>query len=132
MGSRWLLGDGIRAIVVRGKHALDREAVARKRLWCPAAGKWRIAAPRAGWASVGPKESVPHITNFIDCVRTCEKPAADAEVGHRATTVCHLINLCRKLGRTRRWDPKNEKFLGDDANKFIAPPRRRGYELPVT
>ena len=80
----------------------------------------------------GPKESVPHIANFIDCVRTREKPAADAEVGHRATTVCHLINLCRKLGRTLRWDPKKEKFLGDDdANKFIARPRRRGYELPI-
>lgn len=80
----------------------------------------------------GPKESVPHIANFIDCVRTRKKPAADAEVGHRATTVCHLINLCRKLGRTLRWDPKNEKFLGDDdANKLIARPRRRGYELPV-
>lgn len=81
----------------------------------------------------GPKESIPHIANFIDCVRTRKKPAADAEVGHRATTVCHLINLCRKLGRTLRWDPKNEKFLGDDdANKLIARPRRRGYELPVT
>jgi hypothetical protein len=79
----------------------------------------------------GPKESIPHIANFIQCVRTRQQPAADAETGHRATTVCHLINICRKLGRKLRWDPQKEKFTGDDeANKLVARPRRKGYELP--
>ncbi len=80
----------------------------------------------------GPKESVPHIANFIDCVRTRKKPAADAETGHRATTVCHLINICRKLDRKLQWDPKAEKFVNDQAaNKLISRPRRKGYELPA-
>ncbi len=79
----------------------------------------------------GPKESVPHIANFIDCVRTRRKPAADVEAGHRATTICHLINICRKLGRKLQWDPKAEKFVNDQAaNKLISRPRRKGYELP--
>jgi len=79
----------------------------------------------------GPKESVPHIANFIDCVRTRKQPAANAETGHRATTVCHLINITRKLGRTLKWDPKAEKFVGDDeANGLVSRPRRKGYELP--
>jgi len=79
----------------------------------------------------GPKESVPHIANFIRCVRSRDKTAADAETGHRATTVCHLINICRKLQRKLRWDPKIERFTGDDeANKLIARPRRKGYEFP--
>ena len=79
----------------------------------------------------GPKESIPHIANFIECVRTRGKPAADAETGHRATTVCHLINICRKLGRKLQWDPQGEKFIGDDeANQLVARPRRQGYELP--
>ncbi len=80
----------------------------------------------------GPKESVPHIANFIDCVRTRKKPAADAETGHRATTVCHLINICRKLGRELQWDPRAEKFVNDEiANGLISRPRRKGYELPT-
>lgn len=79
----------------------------------------------------GPKESVPHIANFIDCVRTRKRPAADAETGHRATTVCHLINICRKLDRKLQWDPKAEKFLNDQAaDALISRPRRKGYELP--
>jgi hypothetical protein len=44
--------------------------------------------------------------------------------------VCHLINICRKLGRKLRWDPQTEKFLDDDANQLVARPRRQGYELP--
>ncbi len=80
----------------------------------------------------GPKETVPHIANFIDCVRTRKKPAADAETGHRATTLCHLINICRKLDRKLQWDPKVEKFVDDQAaNKLISRPRRKGYELPT-
>jgi hypothetical protein len=80
----------------------------------------------------GPKESIPHIANFIDCVRSREKPAADSEVGHRATTVCHLINICRKLGRKLQWDPKAEWFVNDrEADQLISRPRREAYELPV-
>jgi len=35
-----------------------------------------------------------HAANFIDCVRTRNKPAAEVEIGHRSTTVgaepsCH-------------------------------------------
>jgi len=79
----------------------------------------------------GPKESIPHIADFLDCVRTREKPASDAETGHRATTVCHLINICRTLGRDLRWDPKAERFVDDPAaDKLIARPRREKYELP--
>ena len=60
-----------------------------------------------------------------------KQPAADAETGHRATTVCHLINICRKLGRKLQWDPQAEKFIGDDeANQLVTRPRRQGYELP--
>jgi len=80
----------------------------------------------------GPKESIPHIANFINCIRTRQKPASDAETGHRATTICHLINICRKLGRKLQWDPKVEKFVNDEAaNKLISRPRRKGYELPA-
>ncbi|HUS40641.1 MAG: Gfo/Idh/MocA family oxidoreductase [Pirellulales bacterium] len=78
-----------------------------------------------------PGESIPHIKNFIDCVRSREQTIADAEVGHRATTLCHLITICRDLGRKLRWDPTAEQFVGDDeANTMLSRSRRKGYELP--
>ena len=80
----------------------------------------------------GPGEDRYHIENFLECIRTRQRPNADVEIGHRSTTVCHLINICREVGRKLRWDPKAEKFLGDDeANKLLSRPRRKGYELPA-
>jgi predicted dehydrogenase len=72
-----------------------------------------------------------HMQNWIDCIRTRQKPAADVEIGHRSISVCHLANITRWVGRRLRWDPVQERFIGDDeANKFVSRPRRKGYELP--
>lgn len=79
----------------------------------------------------GAHETESHFENFFECIRTRKRPYADAEVGHRATTLCHLINICRALGRKLQWDPTVERFKGDDeANGMLSRPRRRGYELP--
>lgn len=79
----------------------------------------------------GPKESIPHIQNFFDSIRSRKAPNADAETGHRATTLCHLVNICRATQRKLRWDPNKERFIDDDqANALLARPRRKGYELP--
>lgn len=80
----------------------------------------------------GPGENWAHIQNFIDCIKTRKKPNADVEIGHRSSTVCHMVNICRDLGRKLKWDPKAERFIDDDAaNKLLTRPRRRGYELPA-
>ena len=72
-----------------------------------------------------------HFGNFFECIKSRKRPIADVEIGHRSATVCHLGNIARWLGRQLKWDPKAEKFIGDDeANKLIDRPRRKGYELP--
>ena len=74
----------------------------------------------------------PHIQNWIDCIHTRGTPNAPIAVGHRVTSVCLLANLARELGRTLRWNPENERFVGDDeANERLDRPRRTGFELPV-
>jgi predicted dehydrogenase len=79
----------------------------------------------------GPNESVPHIENFLQCIRTRKPANAGAETGHRATTLCHLVNICRAVQRKLRWNPKKEQFIADDqANLLLSRPRRKGYELP--
>jgi hypothetical protein len=80
----------------------------------------------------GRGEDLFHLRNFFECMRTRKRPNADVEIGNRATTVCHLVNICRDLQRRLRWDPKAEKFQGDDeANGMLSRPRRKGYELPA-
>jgi len=72
-----------------------------------------------------------HVQNWIDCIRSRERPIADVEIGHRSTTIAHLGNIARWLGRRLRWDPEKEVFPGDDeANAYLDRPRRKAYELP--
>lgn len=72
-----------------------------------------------------------HMQNWLDCIRSRKLPVADVEIGHRSITVCHLSNIARAVGRTLRWDPKNESFVDDPAaNEFLTRQRREGFELP--
>lgn len=72
-----------------------------------------------------------HIQNWLDCVRTRQRPVADVEINHRSVSVCHLANITRWVGRRLKWDPVKEQFLGDEeANRWVDRPRRKGYELP--
>jgi predicted dehydrogenase len=74
----------------------------------------------------------PHIQNWLDCIKSRERPNADVEIGHRSITICHLLNITRELGRKLNWDPAAEQFVSDDeANQLLDRPRRAGFELPV-
>ncbi|MBN1588690.1 MAG: Gfo/Idh/MocA family oxidoreductase [Pirellulales bacterium] len=76
-------------------------------------------------------KSSNHMQNWLDCIKTREKPVADVETGHRSATMCHLGNIARWLNRRLRWDPEKEVFPGDaEANSYLDRPRRKPYELP--
>ena len=72
-----------------------------------------------------------HLQNWLECVKSREKPVADVEIGHRSVTACHLANIARKTGRSLRWDPAREQFIGDAAaDALLVRERRKGFELP--
>lgn len=75
-------------------------------------------------------ESKSHHGNFLDCIKTREKPICDVEIGHRTATVCHLGNIAARLGRKIQWDPAKEQIVGDDeAAAMIARPYRAPFTL---
>ena len=77
-------------------------------------------------------ESNHHFQNWLDCIKSREKPVADVEIGHRACTVCHLGGIARQVGRKLTWDPEQERFPGDDeANAHLDRPQRKPYQLPT-
>jgi len=86
---------------------------------------------------IGPGEvhlyaSDDHFRNFIDCVISRGPTAAPAEVAHRSITICHLGNIALRLGRERlRWDPRTERFVGDEAaSAMLSRPYRDPWKLP--
>ena len=76
--------------------------------------------------------SKDHMGNFFDCVRSRKPPICDAEIGHRAVSVCHLGVIAIRVGRKLQWDPAKEEFVGDkEANTYIAREQRQpwGYDM---
>lgn len=66
--------------------------------------------------------------DFIDAVKSRGETMADAEVGHRTTSLCHLGHIAVHTGRRLEWDPSRERFRNDPAadeyiNKPIGAPR---------
>jgi predicted dehydrogenase len=54
-----------------------------------------------------------HVRNFLDCVKSRQRPIAPAEGAHRANSACQVANICLQLGRNLTWDPQKEQFVGD-------------------
>lgn len=73
----------------------------------------------------------PHVRNFLDCVKSRALPAADIEIGHRATTVCHLGNIAFRTGQKILWDAQAERITNsEEANRLLARPYRPPWRLP--
>jgi predicted dehydrogenase len=72
-----------------------------------------------------------HHRNWLDCIRSREKPVADVEAGARTVTVIHLGNLAYWHRRELRWDPKKWEFPGDaEAMTWLDRERREPWKLP--
>src|SRR5579864_2433719 len=69
-----------------------------------------------------------HVRNFLDCLRSREKPIADIEIAHASTNTCHLGNISYKLRRKLEWDEAKETFKNDpEANALLTREYRKGY-----
>ena len=82
----------------------------------------------------GPSEKAlpeTHEKNFLECVKSRQKPNSDVEIGRLSTMLCHLGNVSYHLGRDVKFDARTETFPGDkDANKLLTKEYRAPYGLP--
>ena len=66
-------------------------------------------------AFAGKASDAEHIANFLDCIRSGERPHADIEDGHRSTLLCHLGNIAQRVNRVLVTDPKSGRIQHDEA-----------------
>jgi predicted dehydrogenase len=80
------------------------------------------------------KETAYHFENWIECIKSRKPCNADIEIGHRANSLCCLVDILREVGHVGeplQWDPVAERFPNcEAANRLLSRPRRKGYELP--
>jgi predicted dehydrogenase len=72
-----------------------------------------------------------HEANFLECVKSRQRPNSDVEIGRLSTMLCHLGNISQRLGRDVVFDPANENFGSDQAaNRMLTKAYRAPYGLP--
>jgi len=57
------------------------------------------------------EQTIEHVRNFLDCVKSRKTPNGDVYVGHRSAQASHLGNLAWEQKRRLRFDPVDEEIL---------------------
>jgi predicted dehydrogenase len=115
-GTVYASGNGYRVIPERGGQFQGREP--------------RVEAEEV--TTEGPNRALTalHARNFLDCVKSREKPHADIEIGHRSTTFSLIANIALRVGRRLEWDAEQERFSNcDEANELLHYEYRKPWKL---
>jgi hypothetical protein len=51
--------------------------------------------------------------DWLDCIKSRNRPFCEVEDGHRVATTCNLANMSLRLGRSIKWDPEKQEVIGD-------------------
>ena len=75
-------------------------------------------------------EPPPMVSDFNVSVRTRRTFGLNEENGHRSNLLVHLANAAIRTGRTLRFDPVAQRFIGDEeANRLVHQPMRAPWHL---
>jgi len=71
--------------------------------------------------------STDHRVDFLNCMKTRQKPICDETVGASTAVICHLGNIAERTGQSFTFD--YAKGVSDNAfaNRYLDPPKRAGY-----
>jgi len=51
--------------------------------------------------------------DWLDCIKSRNRPFCEVEDGHHVQTTCNLANMSLLLKRSIKWDPEKEEVVGD-------------------
>jgi hypothetical protein len=68
--------------------------------------------------------------DFIECVKTRERPFRDIGLAVNTAVLAHLGNIAYQLRRSLKWDSARQEFSGDaEANRLVDRARREPWQL---
>ena len=128
--------DGVKLIVDSGNPSLRFEGSDG---WVGNRG-WRAplqaSSPAILKSVIGPEETHLYTCpggeqrNFLDCVKSRQACYFPPEIGQRCFTIAHIGNIAMTLGQKLRWDPENERFVGNaEANRMLKRAARSPWRL---
>ena len=128
-GANYGRGHGLAFIGEHGTLVVDRNG-------------WEVIPETSGHGVKEGMEAVPlqkstgkglelHVANFIDCVKSRQKPNCDIEIGAHIARFAHFGNIAYRLGRKLDWDGEKQQFKNDKAaDNFAKADYRNPWKLP--
>jgi predicted dehydrogenase len=94
-------------------------------------GGWKVYDLAETIASDSSEQPIAHLRNFIDCIKSRSRPAADIETGHISSALCHLGNIAYRVGREVTFYPEVATFGTDrEASLLLSREYRSPWDLP--
>ena len=75
--------------------------------------------------------NVAHWANFLDCIKTRQRPVSDIEICHKSTTTCHLANISIRAKCRVDFDPATEKLSPAEAARYAAREARSPWKITL-
>ena len=75
--------------------------------------------------------NMAHWANFLDCVKTRQRPVSDIEIGQRSTATALLGNVSLRSKLRIDWDSKTETTPQTPARKYLHREYRKPWKLEV-
>jgi hypothetical protein len=72
-----------------------------------------------------------HWANFLECVRTRQRPASDIEKCFRSTSTCLLGNVALRSRMRLDWDEKESTVAQEAARSYLTREYRAPWKLTV-
>jgi predicted dehydrogenase len=106
-----ITGAAVEICGTEGRLWIDRS---RYEFWqVPARGTPRPSGPPqpAQLVKADRDQTIDHVENFLDCVKSRKLPNGDVWVGHRSAVASHLGNIAYLQKRRLRFNPDREEIL---------------------
>ena len=79
---------------------------------------------------IGLYKSNNHVRNLLDCIKNRSQTVCGIDTAVRSDILCHVSDICTRLGRPLKWDPENERFINDEvANRMLNRSMRSPWHL---
>jgi predicted dehydrogenase len=75
--------------------------------------------------------NVSHWANFLECIKTRQKPASDIEICQRSTTTCLLGNISLRSRMRVDFDPRKWTAAQSEARKYFSREERKPWKIVV-
>ncbi|MGO9258943.1 MAG: Gfo/Idh/MocA family protein [Bryobacteraceae bacterium] len=75
--------------------------------------------------------NVPHWKNWVECIKSRQKPTSDIETCARSSTVCLLANLAMRYKQRLDWDEANWTVEQDAVKPYLKARYRSPWKLEV-